>query len=412
MICESCKQKDRIISDLQARIEDLEKQVKETNQAVRSLLYKPDRKNKNSKLGPPKGHKAHHRPRPDHVDETISLSLDRCPECDNNLGKVVETKERFIEDIKPAKPHVRRYIIHRYYCTCCTKLVSAKPAEIPYCRFGLNLLVLITFLRYGIHMPMNKIRKQLVICYGLKISEGTITNELTRCANYLGPEFERIKREVRELAALNADETGWRIAGKNKWLWDFIGKQHSLLLIRDTRGRDVIEEVLGNSDPIVTTDCLKTYDIIPYRMQKCWAHLLRDTRKRKNKENRILLDSLKHINRLAKSGDFTKDDMLCMLDSVIGKEFTDAWCVSIVKRVKKFRHEWFTFMEHEDVDDTNNAAERGLRPSVVMRKISGGNRSEKGARNHEIIMSVMQTWDKQGIDFMEYGMEFIRQQLH
>jgi len=38
-----------------------------------------------------------------------------------------------------------------------------------------------------------------------------------------------------------------------------------------------------------------------------------------------------------------------------------------------------------------------------MRKITGGNRSEKGARNHEVIMSVMGTWKKQGLDFFEEG---------
>ncbi len=68
-------------------------------------------------------------------------------------------------------------------------------------------------------------------------------------------------------------------------------------------------------------------------------------------------------------------------------------------------------MEHDDVDCTNNAAERDLRPSVVMRKITGGNRSAKGARNHEVIMSVMQTWNKQGIDYMDESMKLIKAQL-
>lgn len=397
---------------LKKRMDELEQQMRQSNRSIRSLLYKPNIKTRSIRLGPPKGHKANHRPRPNHADETINLALCSCPHCNNELGRVTQVKERFIEDIQPATPHVRKYLISWYYCTKCRKQVHPTPPEIPRCRFGLNLLILITFLRYGMRLPMNRIARQLAICYQLSMSEGTIVNELNRFADYLGPEFDRIKREVRELSAVNVDETGWRVNGESKWLWDFITEKHDLLLVRDNRAKSVVREVLGEHyNGVVTSDCLKTYDTLPYRMQKCWAHLLRDTRKRDNREGRIMLESLKHLNRLAKSGEFDKEDMLHMTEQLVSKEWTDPWCVNITKRLDRFRHEWFTFMEHEGVDDTNNAAERGVRPSVVIRKISGGNRSVRGARNHEIVMSVMQTWEKQGIDFMEASMETITGQL-
>lgn len=262
------------------------------------------------------------------------------------------------------------------------------------------------------HMPLNKIAKQLAICYQIKVSEGAIVNELTRFAGYLGPEYERIKKEVREMAAVNVDETGHRVAGKSVWLWDFITEKHELLVVRDTRAKTVVKEVLGEHfNGVVTSDCLHTYDKLPYRMQKCWAHLLRDTRKRDNEESRMMLEGLKHLNRLAKSGKFSTEDMIHMMDQLIGKEWEDPWCVCISKRLEKFRHEWFTFIDHEGVSDTNNAAERGVRPSVVMRKITYGNRSWKGARNHEVSMSVMQTWKKQGLDFLEHSKNVIMDQL-
>ena len=63
----------------------------------------------------------------------------------------------------------------------------------------------------------------------------------------------------------------------------------------------------------------------------------------------------------------------------------------IKKRIIKHNNELLTFLEHPEVEPTNNRAERGLRPSVIMRKIMFGNRSEAGARNHSIIMSIVQT---------------------
>jgi transposase len=83
----------------------------------------------------------------------------------------------------------------------------------------------------------------------------------------------------------------------------------------------------------------------------------------------------------------------------------------IAKRLRKHLGSMFTFLEVEGLEPHNNAAERGLRESVVIRKISGGNRSEKGARTHEVMMSVMETYGLQGKDFFQDGMEYIQRQL-
>jgi hypothetical protein len=69
----------------------------------------------------------------------------------------------------------------------------------------------------------------------------------------------------------------------------------------------------------------------------------------------------------------------------------------------------FLFVELEEVEYTNNRAERGIRPSVVMRKISGGNRSDRGARAHEVLMSIMQTHRLQGKDFFAEASHYINQ---
>jgi transposase len=37
--------------------------------------------------------------------------------------------------------------------------------------------------------------------------------------------------------------------------------------------------------------------------------------------------------------------------------------------------DWFTFLEHPEVEPTNAAAERAIRPAVVNRKVCGGNRT-------------------------------------
>ncbi len=73
----------------------------------------------------------------------------------------------------------------------------------------------------------------------------------------------------------------------------------------------------------------------------------------------------------------------------------------LAARLGKYRHRLTTFLHNPRVDGTNNAAERALRPPVVMRKITGGSRSEKGAAAWAILASVMRTAQQQGRPLVE-----------
>ena len=57
---------------------------------------------------------------------------------------------------------------------------------------------------------------------------------------------------------------------------------------------------------------------------------------------------------------------------------------------------YVTFLDQPDLDQPdvpfdNNHAEREIRPAVIMRKNSSGNRSERGVRTQEILMTVLRT---------------------
>ena len=57
----------------------------------------------------------------------------------------------------------------------------------------------------------------------------------------------------------------------------------------------------------------------------------------------------------------------------------------------------FTFLEYPGVDPTNNAAERGLRPAVVSRRISGQIKGGQAWMNRQsAFMTCVLTWRLQG----------------
>ena len=59
---------------------------------------------------------------------------------------------------------------------------------------------------------------------------------------------------------------------------------------------------------------------------------------------------------------------------------------------------FFTRVLNPKIEATNNTAERALREHVVIRKIIGTLRNEKGTSIHETIMTMFATWKQQGLN--------------
>ena len=83
---------------------------------------------------------------------------------------------------------------------------------------------------------------------------------------------------------------------------------------------------------------------------------------------------------------------------------------SVSTRAKRLLDNWdhlFTFLHHEGVEPTNNAAERAIRPAVQWRKISFGNQSVDGERFTERILTVTRTCQLQGKNPFAFLCEFM-----
>ena len=73
------------------------------------------------------------------------------------------------------------------------------------------------------------------------------------------------------------DETGWRQDGRNGYLWSFSTPEVRYFLYRPSRGRTVVEEVLGDEfEGVLVSDFYGAYNVYQGPHQRCWTHLLRD----------------------------------------------------------------------------------------------------------------------------------------
>ena len=67
-------------------------------------------------------------------------------------------------------------------------------------------------------------------------------------------------------------------------------------------------------------------------------------------------------------------------------------CHAVTKYINFHLESWFTCILHPGVQPTNNYAEQAIRETVLVRKITGAFRSEKGPKTYETLASLIATW--------------------
>ena len=269
-------------------------------------------------------------------------------------------------------------------------------------------------------MPYNKIVSMLKQTCGLKTTDSGLAQGVIRLSQRFQGEVEALHAAIRASPGLNIGETGWRVKGVNDYLWVFTDKFHTAYRIIHSRGHQMVEEMLGEDyQGIINSDFFSTYNPLPYRKQKCHTHLGRefhDVRERndtdefvwlKRKVDRLRDDSIRlQENREKYEPVVFRRRLQRLIQRALELgdiEFTDPDSVRLAERVRKHAGELFTFVDHPEIESTNNLAEWKLRPCVVIRKISGGNRSDRGKIAHENLMSLVVTSQQKGKDWFEYG---------
>jgi transposase len=89
------------------------------------------------------------------------------------------------------------------------------------------------------------------------------------------------------------------------------------------------------------------------------------------------------------------------LQQWIMREYAGDKVRKLIGKISNGLDYWLTFIIHPGVEPTNNRAERALREHVILRKIMGTLRNSKGTSIHERIMTVLATWEQQGLNSLQ-----------
>jgi transposase len=417
----------KIIAGLERRVEELKVQAVGAADSQLPSFVKPNVPHRpRRKPGRKEGHEPAFRPMPTKINhhQEVPLVTDGvcrplCPDCRTPLIRRRKHR-RIVEDLVPSAVSTTCYHTQSGYCIRCRRQIESRAPEQPpaatiaRAQLGLNTLATVAILRVRHRLPYRQIVQLLKDLPGLTISAGGLLKQIKRLARWLDGKYRDLILQMRASPHVHVDETGWRIDGKNFWLWAFTDPTFTLYHIDESRGGKVPLELLGKAfGGTVVADFYSAYNQLDAPKQRCLTHLMREVKELSVEDpafadcplSRKLMKWCKEAIRLKKQWQELPGERYEMkasqledrLDAIMRSEQAHPEAKRLCKRLVRHRPELTRFLWNKDLDGSNNAAERALRPAVVMRKITGGSRSETAAAAWAKLASLLRTADQRAL---------------
>ena len=365
----------------------------------------------------PKYNARNSRPEADKID---LHEIKECPNCGNPLRKRKRTFKRIVIDIKNIETETTEHISETGYCDNCKEVVKADvPNTLPNMKYGINVISLISVMSIGMNSTTSAIASFLNDIVGIRMSEGTVCNIQKSLKEYLQEDYDEIERNIKEAFVRYKDETSHRHNGKNFWTWVIATSQGIVYKIERHRSYKFAKQ-MEIKQGVDVTDGYAGYNRLECEHQRCCAHLLRKAkhppyqfgesesyRLYKRHVDRLL--KLFHSAKTAKEACGTSkalqrryEKRLHVFLDTISKKPMGKNIIRLTNYIMRFEGEWFTFLKYDDVDPTNNFAERALRPVVIKRKISQQSRSMENMESYAMQASMFMTLKQQDRSYSQY----------
>ena len=424
-------EKDALILALWAQVQTLTARVAD----LEARLNQPPRTPGNSSLPPSKRHQVNRperakragprqgslgragggRPLAAEPDQLVIATAAACAHCRAALAEADQVLHARYDKIElpPIRPMVTR--VERYLgrCPCCggTTLAPVPEGMEQGSPFGVSILALALYLRFTHAISYRRLSRLFLHLVALPISEGALDTLFRRAKPRFDGEVAAILARLRRARVVCSDETTVRVDGRTCWNWVFQNEAVVTHVIRPSRGRAVVQEVLdGHRPDIWVSDLSSAQRGHANLWQVCLAHQLRDLRYAIEAGDTLFAPRLKALllravvlarrRHILKASTRLEDRRRLErdLDRVLALQPSHRRGQGLRQRYLAVRDNLFTFWERPDVPPDNNGSERDLRPMVVYRKVTGGFRSTWGPDLCAAVMAVVGTAARRGID--------------
>jgi transposase len=358
-----------------------------------------------------------------------------CPRCGGPLQEETVELVSCTDLPQEARPLVKGYRVQVCRCSRCGKRVRGQHPEVApdqygatAHRLGARLLSAADVLHYSVGVPMRKVPPILEELTGVSVTQSALTQAaLRQSEGVLAPVYEQLRASLKEEPSVYTDDTGWRIGAENAYLMAFETEQASVYQIRRRHRNEEVRELIPSDYPgTLISDRGRSYDAKQLQgvaQQKCLSHLLRSCSQvlaSKQGKARWFAATLKQDLRGAlqlwkdyRAGctanfDQRREAMEASITHHLrDRRLLDADNQRLLDEIGRHhdRGNLLRFLnDPEQVEPTNNRAERALRPAVIARKVSHCSQNEAGAEAFSTLVSVLQTLRKRGVPSLVEGL--------
>src|SRR5215207_8673078 len=368
---------------------------------------------------------------------SVEHALERCPDCHYRLqGHSLDYSREVLELPEPQPIEVIEHRIIKRFCPHCrcwhSPKLDLRGVVLGQGRIGVRIASLIAYLRTSLRLPIRRIQAYLASLHQLLLSTGELVEVLHQLRRHMQTDIDALKTQARASPILHGDETSWRENGQNGYIWCFTTPGEEAVRYYEydhSRGQAVVKRLLGGRfHGHLVSDFYCGYNEYAGKHQRCWTHLLRDLHALKEAHQqdaevlawaqavRALYDdalawlaSQVQPSQAARESEYVE---LTTRSHALGLAYAKARaqpCGALCKRLLRHEDELFQFVLIEGLSADNNLAERSIRPLVVIRKISGGSRSEEGTKTRMGLASLFETWQARKLNPFDACLNVLKQ---
>jgi transposase len=281
--------------------------------------------------------------------------------------------------------------------------------------FGPRVQGLIGYLSGRFSVSRRDVQEMMTSIFQVTLSLGAVSAQEAKLSAALAQPVAEAQSYVQQQVQINTDETSWEKNHKRHWLWTAATEWVTVFLVVASRGADGFKQLVGTEFVgIIGSDRWSAYNWLDVNhRQLCWAHLLRDFQAlvdRKGESSIIGQSLLKQAVTLfdlwhrVRDGTLSRDEFQYAMRPIrreveaclaIGTFVNHPQTVKTCANILQIAPALWSFVEHEGIEPTNNAAERALRRGVLWRKRSFGSQSDRGLRFTERILTTVTTLRQQ-----------------
>lgn len=425
---EELEHEKRLRAEWQDKYYKLEKELKQVKELLNQFLnantpssqlppqFKPSFNERPEKgtnpRGKPLGSNGATKEPPKKIDKKIKIKCPKkCRKCGRKLE--IETYTRIVYEIPKFKVIVIEVTEEEGYCKHCDVIHKGTYHDVPEgSMIGYELQSFFTELKHNFAGSYERISTFFEDLTGETFSGQAINDCINRIATHLEPSYKEFEKKLSETSYANSDETSWPVNGNGWWLWLFVTANFVFLTIQNSRARKVLTNLFGEFyRGVIISDCLKIYEKFAAAFHKDWVHLLRKTHFEASKHPKRNIIKLHEelskmyndiVNFLETKPSFEQRVwQSIMYHQKLQRITQHRWRSNPAQNIindwlKRYEGQWLVPVIIPEIPLTNNIDERGIRKVIPTRKLLGGHRTEKGARNFAIIETHRQTWKLRG----------------